>query len=62
MSKLLVAVVHELDADKVITALQEEGHRVTRIRSTGGYLQIENSTLKRLETLPEAQGLRDASV
>jgi RNA polymerase primary sigma factor len=23
--------------------------------------QIENNTLKRLETLPEAQGLRDAS-
>ena len=45
MSKLLVAVVHDLDADKVITALEEEGHRVTRIRSSGGYLQMDNSTL-----------------
>ena len=45
MSKLLVAVVHELDADQVISALEEEGHRVTRISSIGGYLRMENSTL-----------------
>lgn len=45
MSKLLVAVVHELDADQVISALEEEGHRVTRIPSIGGYLRMNNSTL-----------------
>lgn len=45
MSKLMVAVVHDLDADQVITALEDEGHRVTRVRSSGGYLGIENSTL-----------------
>jgi uncharacterized protein YaaQ len=45
LSKLLIAVVHESDADKVITALEEEGHRVTQIRSSGGYLRMENSTL-----------------
>lgn len=45
MSKLMVAFVHDLDADQVITALGEEGHRVTRLRSSGGYLGIENSTL-----------------
>ena len=45
MSKLLVAVVHELDADQVISALEEAGHRVTRIPSTGGYLRMDNSTL-----------------
>ncbi len=45
MSKLLVAFVHDLDADQVIAALAEEGHRVTRIRSSGGYLRIDNSTL-----------------
>lgn len=45
MSKLLVAVVHDLDADQVITALEEDGHRVTRIRSSGGYLRSDNSTL-----------------
>jgi uncharacterized protein YaaQ len=45
LSKLLVAVVHDLDADEVISALEDEGHRVTRIPSIGGYLQMENSTL-----------------
>lgn len=45
MSKLMVAVVHDLDADQVIAALEDEGHRVTRVRSSGGYLGIENSTL-----------------
>lgn len=45
VSKLLVAVVHDLDADQVISALEEEGHRVTRIPSIGGYLRMDNSTL-----------------
>jgi uncharacterized protein YaaQ len=45
VSKLLVAVVHELDADQVISALEEAGHRVTRIPSIGGYLRMDNSTL-----------------
>ncbi|MEX1171622.1 MAG: cyclic-di-AMP receptor [Chloroflexota bacterium] len=45
MSKLLVAIVHELDADKVITALEVDGHRVTQLRSSGGYLRTDNSTL-----------------
>ncbi|HEX5589812.1 MAG TPA: cyclic-di-AMP receptor [Candidatus Limnocylindrales bacterium] len=45
MSKLLVAIVHELDADQVITALEADGHRVTQLQSTGGYLRMSNSTL-----------------
>jgi uncharacterized protein YaaQ len=45
MSKLLVAVVHDLDADQVITALERAGHRVTWLRSTGGFLRIDNTTL-----------------
>jgi uncharacterized protein YaaQ len=45
MSKLLVAIVHELDAEKVIKALEEDGHRVTEIRSSGGFLRMGNSTL-----------------
>lgn len=45
MAKLLVAVVHHLDADRVISALEERGHRLTRIPSIGGFLGIENSTL-----------------
>ena len=45
MTKLLIAVVHDLDAENVISALEEVGHRVTRIRSMGGFLHIDNSTL-----------------
>ena len=45
MSKLLVAVVHEHDADQVISALEEADYRVTRIPSTGGFLRMNNSTL-----------------
>lgn len=45
MSKLVVAVVHHLDADNIISALEERGHRLTRIPSVGGFLGIENSTL-----------------
>ncbi len=45
MSKLLVAIVHELDAEKVIGALEEGGHRVTQIASSGGFLRMANSTL-----------------
>ena len=42
MSKLMLAVVHDLDADQVITALEEEGHLATRIRSSRGYLRGGN--------------------
>lgn len=45
MSKLLVAIVHELDAEKVIGALEQGGHRVTQIPSSGGFLRMANSTL-----------------
>jgi uncharacterized protein YaaQ len=45
MPKLLIAVVHHLDADGVVAALQEEGHRLTRVPSFGGFLGLENSTL-----------------
>ncbi|MEW5989995.1 MAG: cyclic-di-AMP receptor [Chloroflexota bacterium] len=45
MSKLLVAIVHEADADRVIRALGADGHRVTQLRSSGGYLRMDNSTL-----------------
>jgi uncharacterized protein YaaQ len=45
VSKLLVAIVHDLDAEQVIAALGDEGHRVTRVRSSGGFLRSDNSTL-----------------
>lgn len=45
MSLLLVAIVHEQDASRVVDALREGGHRVTRLTSTGGFLGTPNATL-----------------
>lgn len=45
MHKLVIAIVHHLDADNVVEALEEQGHRLTRIPSFGGFLGLENSTL-----------------
>ncbi len=45
MSKLLIAIVHNLDAERVISALEEAKHRVTMIPSIGGFLRIDNATL-----------------
>jgi len=43
--KLLVAIVHEDDAEAVGEALRADGHRFTRMASTGGYLGTPNVTL-----------------
>lgn len=43
--KLLIAIVHPLDADRAAERLRAEGHRFTRIGSTGGYLETPNVTL-----------------
>jgi uncharacterized protein YaaQ len=43
--KLMVAIVHADDADVVIRALLEAGHRLTRINTTGGFLRRGNATL-----------------
>jgi uncharacterized protein YaaQ len=45
VAKLVLAILHQLDAENVVTALEEAGHRLTRISSTGGFLGIENVTL-----------------
>jgi uncharacterized protein YaaQ len=45
LSKLLIAVVHNLDAEAVIKALEEKQHRVTLIPSIGGFLRTDNATL-----------------
>ncbi len=45
MSKLLIAIVHELDAERVISALEKADHRVTMLPSVGGFLRIQNATL-----------------
>jgi uncharacterized protein YaaQ len=43
--KLVIATIQDQDADKVITSLNSEGYRVTRIGTTGGFLQQGNTTL-----------------
>ncbi len=43
--KLIVAVVQDRDGDPAVKALNEKGYRVTRIGTTGGFLQQGNTTL-----------------
>ena len=45
MAKLVLTILHQLDADNVVTALESGGHRLTRIPSIGGFLGVENVTL-----------------
>jgi uncharacterized protein YaaQ len=45
VTKLLVAVVREPYVDPVLEALIAEGHRVTGLRSFGGFLREDNRTL-----------------
>lgn len=42
---LVVAVVHNDDADAVSNALVDAGHRLTRINSAGGFFRRGNATL-----------------
>jgi len=43
--KLIVSIVHSDDADALIRALQEQGHRCTKISTTGGFLREGNATV-----------------
>lgn len=43
--KLIVAIVQDRDADQVLAALTSYKLRVTRVGSTGGFLQQGNTTL-----------------
>ena len=45
VAKLLLAIIHQLDAENVVAALEDAGHRLTRIPSIGGLLGIDNITL-----------------
>jgi uncharacterized protein YaaQ len=45
VAKLVFTILHQLDAENVVTALESAGHRLTRIPSIGGFLGIENVTL-----------------
>ena len=43
--KLLIAIVQNQDAGKVMHALNNEGFMVTKLASTGGFLRAGNTTL-----------------
>jgi uncharacterized protein YaaQ len=43
--KLIIAIVRDVDAGPVVTRLVDDGYRVTRIASTGGFLRRGNVTL-----------------
>jgi uncharacterized protein YaaQ len=43
--KLVLSIVHSDDADALIHALQQLGHRCTKISTTGGFLREGNATI-----------------
>lgn len=43
--KLIIAVVQDKDAGKLIRNLMEKNYRVTKLASTGGFLKVGNTTL-----------------
>lgn len=43
--KLVIAIVQRKDANPLIDSLMEEGFKVTKIASTGGFLKSGNTTL-----------------
>ena len=43
--KLIIAIVRDVDAGPVVDHLIANGHRVTRVASTGGFLRRGNVTL-----------------
>ncbi len=58
--KLLVAIVQVDDAERLAEALRHDGHRFTRLASSGGFLETSNVTLilaVRDEALPDVVAL-----
>ena len=43
--KLIMAIIHDEDAFQIIDVLSEEGFKVTKLASTGGFLRAGNTTL-----------------
>ena len=43
--KLIIAIVHDDDASRVMEELNNQGFRVTRMCSSGGFLKAGNTTL-----------------
>ncbi|PAB58091.1 cyclic-di-AMP receptor [Anaeromicrobium sediminis] len=43
--KLIIAIVHDEDAQGVVEKLTENGYGVTKLASTGGFLRAGNTTI-----------------
>lgn len=43
--KLVIAIVHDEDAMDLIDNLTDEGYKVTKLATTGGFLKAGNTTL-----------------
>ena len=43
--KLIIAIVQDEDASRLINHLMTEGYRVTKLATTGGFLRAGNTTL-----------------
>ena len=43
--KLILAIIHDEDAQKLTTALNRANFRVTKLASTGGFLRVGNTTI-----------------
>ena len=43
--KLIVAIVQDEDAVRLVSALMEKGYGVTKLATTGGFLRAGNTTL-----------------
>ncbi len=43
--KLVLAIIHDEDAQKLTTALNRNNFRVTKLASTGGFLRVGNTTM-----------------
>jgi len=43
--KIVMAIIHDEDAFQIIDVLSEEGFKVTKLASTGGFLRAGNTTL-----------------
>ena len=43
--KLVLAIIHDEDAQKLTTALNRNNFQVTKLASTGGFLRVGNTTV-----------------
>ena len=43
--KLIIAIIQDEDASRLIKELMTEGYRVTKLATTGGFLRAGNTTL-----------------